>query len=169
MFERVFAFTLGAEGAFTADARDKGNWTGGECGKGVLKGTKYGISAAAYPDLDIQRLTLADAREIYRRDYWAKVSGDSLPWPVAVVVFDYAVHSGAGTAARALQRAVGVRDDGAIGPVTLAAVAKAESFDVAAEILAQRTHALPALPGWWVYGLGWTRRMMKLAFHAAAP
>lgn len=42
----------------TDDRNDKGNWTGGRVGVGQLKGTKYGISAAAYLHLGIKSLTL---------------------------------------------------------------------------------------------------------------
>ena len=48
------------EGGWQHDPRDRGNWTGGEVGRGECKGTKYGISAASYPALDIEILvTLA--------------------------------------------------------------------------------------------------------------
>ena len=52
-FDAAFARLLGNEGGFDDDARDRGNWTGGRIGVGELKGTKYGVSAAAFPDLDI--------------------------------------------------------------------------------------------------------------------
>jgi hypothetical protein len=35
------------------DERDPGNWTGGAIGKGELRGTKWGISAQTYPQIDI--------------------------------------------------------------------------------------------------------------------
>ena len=56
-FARCFAFTLAAEGPFTKLASDPGNWTGGAVGHGALHGTKYGISAAAYPGLDIENIS----------------------------------------------------------------------------------------------------------------
>jgi hypothetical protein len=59
-FERAVAFVLRHEGGYVNDPRDPG----GE--------TKYGISKRAYPRLDIKGLTEADAKEIYRRDYWEK-------------------------------------------------------------------------------------------------
>ena len=62
MFDTVFDRTIGSEGGFQADRRDRGNWTSGEVGKGELKGTKYGLSAMTYPDLDIKAITLQQAR-----------------------------------------------------------------------------------------------------------
>ena len=67
MFDVIFDRVLGHEGGFQADPRDRGNWTGGEVGKGELKGTKYGLAAMTYPELDIPALTLAEAEAIYSR------------------------------------------------------------------------------------------------------
>jgi lysozyme family protein len=77
-FANCFAFTLGAEGGYSNNPGDPGNWTGGAVGHGEVRGTKYGISASAYPALDIANLTEAQAEEIYRRDYWASLHGDEL-------------------------------------------------------------------------------------------
>jgi hypothetical protein len=55
-FDRTFEQTIGLEGGFSRDADDNGSWTGGRKGLGDLKGTKYGISAAQYPSLDIEHL-----------------------------------------------------------------------------------------------------------------
>ena len=68
VFDVIFDRVLGHEGGFQADPRDRGNWTGGEVGKGELKGTKYGVAAMTYPELDIESLTKADAKIIFRRD-----------------------------------------------------------------------------------------------------
>ena len=60
-FARCLAFTLRSEGGFTDNRADPGNWTGGQVGAGELRGTNFGISAAAYPQLDIANLTAAMA------------------------------------------------------------------------------------------------------------
>jgi len=122
-YDTAFSMVIGHEGGFTEHRNDRGNWTSGIMGQGQLKGTKYGISAMAYPSLDIKNLTLQQAKDIYKRDYWDKVSGDQLPPLVAFNVFDGAINSGIGRSARWLQMAVGATPDGAIGPATLRAVA----------------------------------------------
>ena len=170
VFARVFAVVIGEEGGFAADRDDPGDWTGGKVGAGVLRGTKFGISAAAYPTLDIAALTTAQARAIYRRDYWAPMQGDALPPAVALLTFDAAVNNGPARAARWLQAALGVAADGVIGPATLAAAA-ARAGDVAglcAEMLAQRLEFMAALPTWRDFGRGWARRLCALPFHAMA-
>ena len=77
-FDRAFEETISLEGGFSRDPDDNGNWTGGRKGLGELKGTKYGISAAQYPSLDIENLTPHGAKEIYRRDYWNPLRLDSI-------------------------------------------------------------------------------------------
>lgn len=157
MFDEAFAFTVGVEGGYSAEPADKGNWANGE-----LRGTKFGISAAAYPTLDIKNLTVAEAKQIYWRDYWSKIQGEALPPVVAFVVFDSAVNSGVARASEWLQRAAGVPADGVIGPATIAATARASQRDICVEILAQRLVFLGKLPTWQNFGLGWARRVIKL-------
>ncbi len=97
-FEQALAFVIGHEGGYTAVASDPGNWTGGRCGAGECRGTHWGISAAAYPQIDIHALTQAQAGEIYRRDYWDRAGCGRLPPPLALLVFDAAVNNGVGRA-----------------------------------------------------------------------
>lgn len=120
-FEDAIGFVLEKEGGFTLNQKDAGNWTGGQVGKGLLKGTKYGISAASYPDEDIRNLTLDRVRYLYRRDFWNKIKADSLPKTIRLHVFDFAVNAGVYSATKRLQESAGVTADGEIGPKTIAA------------------------------------------------
>lgn len=168
VFEQTFAIVVGEEGGYDANPADPGNWTSGRGGEGACRGTKFGISAAAYPDVEIAALTLDQAREIYRRDYWNRVGGDTLPAPLALLVFDAAVNSGPSHAVRWLQIAVGATADGVIGPATLDALRAHDGKGAAvlAEMLAQRLAFMAALPTWRSFGLGWARRLCALPFHA---
>ncbi len=166
-FARSFGIVIGMEGGYTALASDPGNWTGGRVGVGALKGTKYGISAAAYPHLDIASLTLDDAQGIYRRDYWDAIEADTLPAKIALIVFDAAVNCGPARAAKWLQHAVGASMDGIIGPATLRAIGGAtanpdETVSICTEIQASRLVYLTNLPTWKTFGLGWARRVCHL-------
>lgn len=171
--ERSLELVFGHEGGLSMDRADRGNWTSGTIGKGQLKGTKYGISAMAYPTLDIKNLTLEAAASIYRRDYWAKVKGDDLPAGVDHAVFDFAVNSGPARAAMALQRCVGVADDGHIGPLTLAAVNKQNPATLIGKLCSERLAFLRKISTWPKYGKGWTKRVQKVEQEAlkmaAAP
>ena len=165
-FEHAFAIVIGHEGGFSNERADPGNWTGGAVGAGRLAGTKYGISAAAYPALDIANLALADAQAIYKRDYWDRVQADALPPPLALLVFDAAVNNGLGHAARWLQMAAGVAVDGQLGPATLAAAASAPGAALCAEFQAQRLSFMASLPTWRAFGLGWARRLCALPYQS---
>lgn len=168
-FAAAFAWVVGAEGGYSDDPGDPGNWTGGAVGSGQCNGTKYGISAAAYPTLDIEDLTEDAAEALYARDYWAPIQGDALPPALALVVFDAAVNSGVSAAGMWLQVVLGVATDGVIGPATLASVNgwTGGVGDLCAEVLAQRIAALGDDPQWDTFGLGWSRRCAALAFQAA--
>ena len=168
-FEVAVAAIIKSEGGYTANPADPGNWTGGQQGNGELRGTKFGISAAAYPKLDIRSLTLEDAQAIYRRDYWDRISGDNLPPPLALLVFDAAVNSGVARAVGWLQQCVGVHPDGMVGPQTLAAVGafveQQGDAGICTEFMTQRLIFLASLPTWRAFGIGWTRRLFRLPFE----
>ena len=173
MFDRCSTIVLGVEGGFTDAPADPGNWTGGSVGHGTCKGTKFGISAASYPGLDITSLTLTEAKVLYRRDYWDKIAGDRLPRPLALVAFDAAVNNGGDRAATWLQEAAGVTADGIIGPITLGAISRIATrpdgeISLCAEFLARRLHFMVALPTWPTFGAGWARRLFALPYQSLA-
>lgn len=121
--------------------------------------TKYGISKRAYPKEDIKNLTVAKAKEIYKKDYWDKVKGDDLPAGVDTMVFDAAVNSGIGRSIKWLQAALGVTVDGVIGPKTLIAATKADPKELILELGEQRMRFLRGLKTWNTFGSGWTNRV----------
>ena len=114
--------TLAKEGGsrFTNVSGDKGG------------ATKYGISQAAYPTLDIPNLTEQQARDIYKRDYWDRVRGDDIKSDlIAENIFDTAVNMGTRTASRLVQVTLGISPaDGIIGSESLGVINQqnAETF-----------------------------------------
>lgn len=150
---------LGHEGGFSRDPADPGNWTGGARGVGELRGTKWGIAANTYPDLDIPTLTPADAAAIYQRDYLVPLHADRYHDGVAFQLLDYAINSGPRAAVRGLQRAIGVRDDGDIGPVTMAALERWSESDLVMLVTAERIEFMTRLRNWPEHGRGWMRRL----------
>jgi len=158
-FARAFEVVVGHEGGLSLDRADRGNWTSGTVGVGELRGTKYGIAAHVYPDLDIRNLTLAQARGLYYRDYWLPMRGDDLPEPIAVEAFDAAVNHGVRQATRLMQRALGVADDGYIGPVTLGAARNIAPARFVARFNGERLMFYTDLKTWPAFGRGWTRRV----------
>ena len=159
------------EGGLTLDRNDAGNWTGGRVGAGELKGTNMGISAAMYPDEDIQGMTKGRATELYGRDYWDVSRCADLPDSVAYIHFDSAIQHGTRDQGigceELLQRAAGVMDDGIIGPKTLAAVRAMPAHVLLARYVAVRLKYYITLSTFDRYGRGWTRRMANVAEFAA--
>jgi len=100
--------------------------------------TKFGIAKNSSPELDITNLTWEEAKEIYYHRYWLAGACDQLPGPVGILHFDGGVNHGIGRAAKFLQRAVGVTDDGIIGPGTLLHVHAFDPIDLCRSICDQR-------------------------------
>lgn len=150
--------TLGHEAGLSLDRSDRGNWTGGAVGVGELKGTKWGISAASYPYLDIRALTRDQAIQIYRTDYWEALQASKLPAALRFPLFDRAVNFGVRAAVTALQQTLGVVVDGQLGPKTLAATYRWHPIDLLLLYEADRLDAYTDAPTWKVHGRGWVRR-----------
>ena len=165
-FEQAFKEVVGLEGVYSNGPSDPGNWTGGAYNVGTLKGTKYGISAKAYPNEDIEALTLEQAQAIYHRDYWMPLRCDDLSGPVASVLFEQAVNQGVTASIKRLQKTLNLAQDGIIGPVTLGAINKADPKDLVTNFLAECVVGYASLPTWETYGRGWTRRVIKTAIGA---
>lgn len=111
VFDEAFSSVLQIEAVFSDDPQDSGNWTGGKVGVGKLKGTKYGISAASYPELDIRNLTVEQAKIIYYKDYWhiLKLNSISEYYPqLAILLFSLCVNCGNVRAAKYLQTGINV-------------------------------------------------------------
>ncbi len=165
-FDQAFERLRGHEGGFTQDSRDSGNWTGGEIGRGVCKGTKYGISAAAYPGEDIEHLTLERAKLLYHRYYWGPAGCDAAPDSMKFDLFDMAVNSGVGAAVKALQKAVGEVEDGRLGPRTLQALQSMPALRLVARFNGARLLYVSDATAWPAYGRGWAKRIGKNLLEA---
>jgi lysozyme family protein len=115
-FEPAIIPLLASEGGYSDRSADRGG------------PTKYGISQKSYPGLDIKNLTVTQAKAIYKKDYWDKIKGDKIKnQNTAYHIFDIAVNSGPGTAAKLTQQSLNqmgytLAVDNAIGPLTLAAL-----------------------------------------------
>jgi len=118
-FNTAFEILLRFEGGISNNKADKGGLT------------KYGISHAAYPNLNIAELTEDMARDIYERDYWNPAGCNKLKPELQYIHFDTAVNCGVVTAIKLLQTVSGVKQDGIIGPETIQAADKISIDDYA--------------------------------------
>ncbi len=145
-FDLAFDRVMGHEGGYVNHPMDPG----GE--------TNWGISKRSYPQVNIRALTRAEAKEIYRRDFWQAIHADEMPGGVAFQAFEFAVNSGIGTAIRKLQRAVGAADDGYWGPMSQRAVAAMPEHKVIMRFIAERLDFWRSLSTWSTFGNGWAGR-----------
>ena len=150
-FDRAFQITVGVEGGYVNDPADPG----GE--------TKFGISHRSYPDIGIKALTLDQAKDIYRRDYWQAASCDSMPERIGHLVFDCAVHHGVKTAIKLLQRALRVADDGEFGPVTRGQLLARDTNETADLLMAHRLFFMASCPAYSTYRVGWVKRCFRVS------
>lgn len=165
-FDDAFCFVVGAEGGYTNDPHDRGNWTTGIIGEGELRGTKFGISAMSYPAIDIASMSLDEAKRIYRADYWQPMRCDYVAYPKAVCLFDCAVNQGHSRAAKFAQRASGVPDDGIMGPITVAAINRMPDNMFVEYFLQSRKSHYESLPTFERYGKGWLARLEHVRAEA---
>jgi lysozyme family protein len=151
-FDKAFEHVIGVEGGYVNDPKDPG----GE--------TKYGISKRAYPAENIKNLSIERAKIIYRMDYWNKVKGDELPYPLNMFVFDAAVNQGVDPSIDMLQKTLGVARDGIVGVTTLKAAQESRGQAISM-YLADRALRYTGTRNFDVYGRGWLRRLFVLAME----
>jgi lysozyme family protein len=164
-FAACVAEVLRHEGGFVDHPRDPGGCTNHGITLVALGAWRGGPCSRA----DVLALGEAEARAIYRAQFWNAVRGDDLPAGVDLAVFDAAVHSGPRRAALWLQGAVGVERDGAIGPATLRAVRGAnDRRALISGVCAARLRFLRTPDTWPDFGRGWSRRVAAVRTLALA-
>ena len=154
-FEEALEHVLKHEGGFVNHKLDKG---------GI---TNLGVTIAVWEEWigressedEMRNLKPEDVAPLYKKMYWDRVKGDDLPSGVNYCVFDAAVNSGTGRAAKWLQEAVGAVPDGAIGTKTLAKVAAHDADSLVNAYCDVRLNFLKSLKTFDTFGKGWSRRV----------
>jgi lysozyme family protein len=154
-FKRSLKHVLLHEGGWADHPKDPG----GATMKGVTLTTFRRHFGKDQGKTALRNITDAQLGKIYRSGYWDKCHCDKLPSGVDYAVFDAAVNSGPGRSAKWLQAAVGAKQDGGIGPRTLAKVKKHDSIHVSDDICDRRLAFLRSLVTWSTFGKGWGRRV----------
>jgi lysozyme family protein len=150
---------------------------GGATNKGITIATFRRYIKRNGTIADLKALTTQQAVDVYKAQYWDKVRADDLPSGVDYTVADFAVNSGPSRAAKYLQDALGVTQDGAIGPDTMAAALAADPKALIRKINADRLAFMKRIQGgklWKTFGRGWQRRVddvrsTSLALVDSAP
>ncbi|MCE0742952.1 hypothetical protein LWC05_03475 [Acetobacter sicerae] len=156
-FDACLDFVRTAEGGYSEDPKDLGNWLPAENGrKGVLIGSHYGVSAAMLASWkkpqpvsqdDMRNLDLDTFDAIARSRFWNPLVCSALPAGLDLMVFDFGWNCGVSASARLLQRMVGVTMDGCIGPQTLSALNHMNASDLLPQIDPDNLAALHARLG----------------------
>ena len=154
-FDEIIEKVLEHEGGYVNDPKD----LGGE--------TKYGITKRFYPDIDIKNLTIEQATDIYKSDYWDKNKVESLPQNLWHIYFDMCVNMGKRTAVKVLQRAAvnkgkDIEVDGGLGPMTIEALKGVELDRVRAFRVKYYVDLITARPEQEKFYLGWFRRATEV-------
>jgi lysozyme family protein len=152
-FDTAFQRLLGHEGDFVDLPADPG------------RATRYGITqrvarANGYTG-DMRTLPLDLAKRIAKLSYWDVVRADEAPEAIRFDLFDAAYNSGPVQAAKLLQRALGVKDDGVLGPVTMAAMRNMDGFRLMCRFNGERLDFLNDLPQWPAFSRGWAQRIAE--------
>jgi lysozyme family protein len=157
-FADVFALVVGTEStAVSSDPQDPGNWSSGVVGQGQFVGSKFGISAAAFPGVDIISLTYGQAQALAKQRYWDPYQLDQLNPVTAYPIFD-AAYNGFEHLTTTIQGIAGVTQDGVIGAQTLAALRQLAPARFALAFMADRYDYWTGLDLWPNEGRGWARR-----------
>lgn len=157
-FPACLDIVLESEGGFSDDSRDPG----GPTNLGITLATFQRFVKPSGTVADLKALSKDQAGACYRQQYWNAVRGDDLPRGLDLSVFDYAVNSGPGRAAKALQSLVGASVDGSIGPKTLAAVQSKDTATLVRQLCNSRLIFLETLPTWGHFGKGWAARVARV-------
>lgn len=158
-FGKSLAKVLVHEGGYVNDPVDPG----GATNKGVTQAVYNSWRKShGQESQSVRNLSVDEIAGIYKLLYWDRIRGDDLPSGVDYAVFDFAVNSGVNRAAKFLQAAVGVADDGVIGKQTLAAVNDFGAARTIEALCAKRLGFLKGLKIFWRFGKGWTRRVVDV-------
>jgi len=161
-FDKCLKMLLSHEGGFVNHPEDPGGITN----LGVTKKVYDEWTGRESTEQEMRDLTPEDVAPIYKKNYWDRVKGDSLPSGLDWACFDWAVNSGSGRPAKAVQRAVGATADGAIGPATLGLVMEKDPKFIIEYVHDVRQDFYKSLKTFETFGRGWTRRN-KETLHQA--
>jgi lysozyme family protein len=149
------------EGGYIDLKADKG----GPTNMGVTQKTLAAYRGHPVSKDDVKNLTKQEVRQIYYDIYWVKSGFGQLNLATLVeeLLLDSAVHHGVSGATKLLQKAVAVKADGVIGPVTRTVVNSMAPDKLAAALCAERVAKFGRIitndHSQAVFAAGWMNRM----------
>lgn len=165
-FGKCHAITAVWEGGWSDNKKDRG----GKTMYGITQATLSAWLGRPATVTEIRSLTKDEALAIYRKNYWDRVSGDTLPAGIDLMVYDWGVNSGPKRAVVALQSILGVEPDGWIGEKTMKAMAGLNARGIINKLYERRMAFLRGIGAeqWDEFGKGWTNRVNDVRAKALA-
>jgi lysozyme family protein len=149
-FDDAFNLVLGVEKGYNADK------TGG---RETMWGITIAVARANGYIGQMIDLPVETAKAIYKKNYWDACKCDSFDVRISFQLFDGAVNSGVKQASKWLQKAIGVREDGKIGQITILAAQDCDVEKVILRFNSYRLGYMTKLKNWLVNSRGWARRI----------
>ena len=162
-FDEAFDHVIGVEGGYSNIKEDNGgptNW-------GITQDTLASFRGKPVSANDVKNLSQHEAKLIYRARYWNPLGCEEIQSKIlAMIIFDQGVNRGIGAAARSIQKLVGVKVDGMIGPQTIAAINEKQGKQLALDFVFDAQEAYGRIVQYnnsqVVFIVGWLRRSHKL-------
>ncbi|MBC8717597.1 glycoside hydrolase family 108 protein [Ochrobactrum sp. Marseille-Q0166] len=161
-FKKVIPYIYSEEGGYVDNPHDPG----GATNMGITRSTLSAWRGSPVSAQDVMNLSKAEATRIYQQQFWNKIDGDNLPSGVDYAMFDFAVNSGPGRAAKLLQEIIDEPQDGVIGAKTIAAVSEYSSEFVINALCDARASWLKGLSTASRFGSGWFARVERVRARA---
>ena len=163
-FARSLELVLKSEGKWSDDPRDPGGAT--MCGITIAVFSQYLCHPATKDEL--RKISQHDIEEIYSHGYWLPSHCNDLPNGVDYMVFDFAVNAGIGRAAKTLQAALGVTQDGILGPITMSVVGVSDPEILIRGFSDAKRVFYYSLRNFPTFGTGWLNRVLDVESNAKA-
>lgn len=158
------------EGGFVDDPDDPG----GATNMGITMRTyQLYCRRKGYPSPSVERLKAIDLdtfRDILKSMYWDTCKADDIQsQSVANLIVDWGWNSGTHTAVKRVQRLLGVKTDGVVGPITLAAINSRSPLPLFGQIKTDRMSYIEEIcasrPANNKYKRGWYNRIKDFQFE----
>ena len=165
-FPKCLSIVLKHEGGFVNHPSDPGGMTN----LGVTKKVYEAWIGHQVSEAIMRKLTPQLVFPLYKKNYWDTLKCDGIPAGLDLCVFDFGVNAGTNRSARYLQRLIGVKEDGVIGPATLRALTF-KAVEIGTDKLIDlfqddRRDYYRKLSTFLTFGRGWLRRVDEVEAEA---
>ena len=161
--ETLKPFILSWEGGYVNHPNDKG----GPTNRGITLKTFRNFFGQGKSVTDLKNMTDAQWMYIFRKGYWNVCKADQInDQSIANLIVDWRWGSGE-TGTKRVQRCLSVKDDGIIGPITLAAINGCDGSTLFATLWKDREKHFKALAsknGQSVFLKGWLNRLNSIKY-----